>query len=350
MKDVKGVKDVKKHAVILLGACLLASPVYAQSMLQLSAPGVGFYTMLGVNPPPQTMPIRTSAASTSAWSVTNLSQLPSWLTVTPANGTFPASLTFSVDVKNLPCDIYRTAVTVSASAVPSSAQQIPVLLTVVCPGGTPSGAAGARGGPPVVPPRGGAGVPSIYAVELKYTGYTGLASGYPDCKVDPNGTDRMFGIVVGLENLPPDEDIVYRGTLIRLTQIDFCETKAADPNVWCAATLTGTAAMKVDIEVYSDQGRGAYVKARHDGGPFTRSVRGTCDPSDQVIWEKEYPRDDALKPGDPGDEGGGASPNGQPIDDEKSRLFAGGRTRLVVGTFPPSQPDGWTLTVLRKIQ
>jgi hypothetical protein len=79
-------------------------------------------------------------------------------------------------------------------------------------------------------------------------------------------------------------------------------------------------------------------------------VTGSCHSADQLTWEREYPRDDALKPGDSGDEGGGATPNGQPIDDPLSKLFAAGRARLVVGTFPPERPDGWTMTVIRKLR
>ena len=321
-------------AVVLTTASLLVpSAASAQSTLDVSAPGVGFYTVLGVSPSSQTVSISATPASKSAWAVTNLAELPKWLTVTPANGALPATLTLAVNADKLPCGVHQATVTVSTSGNPATSQRIPVLFAIACPGAA----------------RAGFG-PSVYAVEISYTGYTGLASGYPDCKVNPKGTDRMFGIVIGNEGVPPGEDVRYSGTLIRLTRIDYCETRGVDELVWCAATLTGTAAMKVDLEVYGEQGRGAYMKARHDGGPFTRSMKGSCDPKDQLIWEKEYPRDDAVKAGESGDEGGGASPNGQPIDDPTSKLFAGGRARLVVGTFPPDRPDGWTLTVIRKIQ
>jgi hypothetical protein len=316
----------------LAGAfALLASTALAQN-LAVSQPGVGFSALVGgPNPAPQTISVTSTPAAGANWTIT--STQPAWLSVTPPNGAAPGTLTFSVNVAGLAPGTYRASVVVTSAGPPPSTKAITVTLTVVAP----------------VPNQ------SVYVVEFRYTGYVGLASAYPDCPVNPKGTDILAGIVVGNEGVPPGEAVVYSGTLVRLTSVDFCETRGRrnpndDERVWCAAKLIGTAAMKVDLEVYGETGRGAWLKARHDGGQFTRSVTGSCDPADQLTWEKEYPRDDALKPGDPGDEGGGATPNGQPIDDEPSRLFASGRARLVVGTFPPARPDGWTLTVIAKLR
>lgn len=199
---------------------------------------------------------------------------------------------------------------------------------------------------------------SAYQVELRYTGYTGLADAYPDCKVNPQGFDFMTGIVAGREAVPFSEDVLYRGTLGRGTVIDYCESRGRrgpqdDERVWCAATLTGIASMDVELEVYGDQGRGAFVKAAPvKAGPAawsTGSVSGTCDTADMNQWQRDYPA---------GDSGGG--PSGQAIDESVGaapRLFANGRARLVVGTFAPQgppnrfgKPDGWTLKVISKLQ
>jgi hypothetical protein len=331
-KDVKGVKEVKTYAVAFGLACaFLTSPAFAQN-LAVSQPGVGFSALAGgPSPAPQTISVTSTPAAGANWTIT--STQPAWLTVTPATGATPGTLTFAVNVAGLAPGTYRANVVVTSPGPPPSTKTITVTLTVVAP----------------------APNQSVYVVEFRYVGYVGLATAYPDCPVNPKGTDILRGIVVGSEGVPAGENVVYSGTLVRLTSVDFCETRGRrnpddDERVWCAAKLIGTAAMKVDLEVYGEEGRGAWLKARHDGGPFTRSVTGSCDPADQLIWEKEYPRDDALKPGDPGDEGGGATPNGQPIDDPQSKLFVSGRARLVVGAFAPAQPDGWTLTVIAKLR
>lgn len=101
--------------------------------------------------------------------------------------------------------------------------------------------------------------------------------------------------------------------------------------------------MRVEIEVYSDEGRGAWVKARHDGSQFTSAVTGDCEKAVQAEWQADFPR---------GSDGGGASPNGQPIDDPLSLMFTNGRARLVKGEFKPFGPnrDGWMLVVEEKLR
>jgi hypothetical protein len=98
--------------------------------------------------------------------------------------------------------------------------------------------------------------------------------------------------------------------------------------------------MDVEITVYGEDGRGAYVKADPAAGPKQAHVSGDCDPR-----EKNQVQSDYLGIGD-----GGASPNGQPIEDPQSLLFASSRARLQVATFAAQPPTSiWTLRVLRRI-
>jgi hypothetical protein len=225
--------------------------------------------------------------------------------------------------------VYRANVTFASNDKVAPTKVLPVSLTLVEPA-----------------PGEGA-----YAVELTFVGYTGLIEGYPDCNVNPKGYDTMTGILVGREDVGRNEDVEYRGTLLRVTAIDFCGVRGRrgpndDERVSCAASLVGTSSMSVTLAVYGEEGRGGYLNAEHDGGPFTGELTGSCEASEQAGWRDDYPG---------GDDGGGASPNGQPIDEATSgsaRLFDGGRARLVVGTFPPRDPKvgGWTLRVLARLR
>ena len=125
----------------------------------------------------------------------------------------------------------------------------------------------------------GAQPPAAYEVELRFTGYSGLATS-PDCdaRTNPRGYDVLTGIVRGIErSSEPDEDMEYSGTLKRTTAMDYCDVKPApteDEVAWCTATLTGSAVMEVEITVYGEAGRGAWVKAKPGIGPVQGSFFG----------------------------------------------------------------------------
>jgi hypothetical protein len=193
-----------------------------------------------------------------------------------------------------------------------------------------------------------------YEIELTYTGYTGEIEGAPNCRVNPRGYDKMVGTVSDSGAAEAGEDVVYTGVLTRTTAIDFCQSKGKrspddDERVWCTETLTGTATMVVELTVYAEAGRGAYVKAEAGKRPGTVSVTGDCEAATAAEIRNAYPR---------GDDGGGASPNGQPIDDGKAvdangrriGFVAGGVARLRPGRYPPDSPKGgWTLRVIREL-
>lgn len=313
--------------VTALFASLLAASPAASQTISLARPGLAFSALVGgPNPPPQSVSISNAATGTLTWQIT--STQPGWLQMGPASGAAPASLTASVNVAGLPAGTYRAEVSIASNDRVTPSKVLPVTLTVVQP--APGQAA--------------------YAVELTFVGYTGLVGG-PECRVNPNGYDTMTGIVVGRETASSDENVLYQGTLARVTSVDICSDRGRrgpndDERDMCAATLVGTATMKVDLTVYNEADRGGHLEASHDGGPFTSTVTGSCEAAEQAQWRADYPRSS---------EGGGGTPNGQPIDEARSgsvRLFANGRARLVVGTFPPADPvvGGWTLTVIAKLR
>jgi hypothetical protein len=62
--------------------------------------------------------------------------------------------------------------------------------------------------------------PAAYEVELRMKGYGGLISGgWCDEHADSNGYDVMTGVVRGVET-DDGEDVTYRGTLQRRTNMD----------------------------------------------------------------------------------------------------------------------------------
>lgn len=186
-----------------------------------------------------------------------------------------------------------------------------------------------------------------YEVKLGFIGYTGLATSLDcDAKANQRGYDSLVGTVKGIE-IPeePDEDVVYTGTLKRSTNIDYCQTRGRrsptdDEVVWCVATLTGSAAMEVEIKVYGDEGRGAWLTAKPRVGPVDSKVQGTCEPADMVEIQRDYPSGESA-----------GSPDGQAIMETDTTQFVLNRVRrLRVGYFPPDPVQGgWGLRVVRAV-
>jgi hypothetical protein len=183
-----------------------------------------------------------------------------------------------------------------------------------------------------------------YEVELKYSGYMAMSAS-PECDAlaHASSADVLTGTVQGMETAGADDDITYTGTLKRTTALDFCQMRG---DAWCIATLTGTADMEVEIEVYGESDRGAYVKADSPTEPPQGEVKGNCSPGDMREIQRDYPSGDS-----------GGSPSGQRIDDTNAKdaqgrhitFYAGGHARLRVGTYPADE-GGWALRVIRKIR
>jgi hypothetical protein len=113
--------------------------------------------------------------------------------------------------------------------------------------------------------------------------------------------------------------------------------------VQCLAHLTGSARMNVELEVYGEEGRGAWVKADSaPGSPAAvETVTGNCTAADQAVMAEEYP-----------DGASAGSPSGQPIaENDINPMFKNGKARLPAGgNFSPKPPETlWGLKVIRKV-
>jgi hypothetical protein len=181
-------------------------------------------------------------------------------------------------------------------------------------------------------------------VEFVFIGYTGLIGGYPDCKVNPQGFDHMMGVLAGVEVNRDDEDITYRGVMHRYTEVDFCDVRPApteDQTKYCAADLHGEATMLVELEVYGEEGRGAWLKVEPTKGKTWRTVGGDCTSETNHAIETEYPTSS---------HGGGGSPGGQPITEKSVQFFSGGVARLRVGSYPAQPPESvWSMRVIARL-
>jgi hypothetical protein len=313
---------------VLLGA--LAGGTASRAVAQgatASPPMLVFSGITGAASPPAK---RVATTIGTAWQLKG--QLAPWLSVLPASGAGRDSLTVAVNGAGLAAGTYSHTIQVNAND-DSDSLRIPVVFRL-------------RDG-------GGATFTS-YEVELTFVGYTGLIQGAPNCTVNQNGYDRLVGTVSGDETPATDEDVDYVGTLLRVTAIDFCETKGRkgpgdDERAWCTVTLSGYAVTDVELTVYGEADRGAWLKASPATGPVSRNVHGGCDAQETNQIRSDYPGSS---------DGGGGSPNGQPIDDVKATdpqgrpvtFFVNGLARLRPGTYPSNAPQGgWTLRVIRKV-
>ena len=87
-------------------------------------------TVGGSNPANQTVNITNTGGGTLNWSQTDDA---SWLTVTPASGTAPSTLTASVSISGLTAGTYNGTITVTAAGATNTPVSIPVTLTVTNP-------------------------------------------------------------------------------------------------------------------------------------------------------------------------------------------------------------------------
>jgi len=188
-----------------------------------------------------------------------------------------------------------------------------------------------------------------YDVELAYHGISGHhVQKAADCTepVYPNGYDSLVGRVTGNETGQFGDDIEYFGLLTRRTKIGYCDLKGTGDQVKdCAFLLTGTAVMDGTIEVHGEYQRGAWLKVVPGPPPAQANASvssGGCQGEG-----------DALAAYRGNSDGGGGSPNGQPIEDTfttDSAFAVSGIARLKVGYYPPDpQAGGWAMRVIRRI-
>jgi hypothetical protein len=287
--------NLRRRLAVLAGLVLACSPAgkAAAQTLSLSVDTLAFAGRVGgPNPPPQTIAITNTGSGKLTWQVVPTTIAP-WPQVGPPTGGAPQNLSFSVRLAGLVPGVYTDTVEIASNDADSPAMVV-VVLTV-----QPTNAPGGKPGPgpqPSLPP-----IPSSgrylaeYQVEFVFTGYTGLVEGYPNCQVNVRGTDRATN-------------------------------------------------MRANLTVDGEADRGALLKAVVDTGVTTKAVQGTCDPQETSDALNEFPG---------ASDGGGGSPDGQPIEDVLSptKFFIGGLARLRVGTYlPRPKLAAWALHVIRKIR
>lgn len=188
--------------------------------------------------------------------------------------------------------------------------------------------------------------PRSYEVKFAYVGFLSEYGDACDLHLDPRGYDSLIGTLSRIENpAGSDEDVGYRGRVKRKTSIDYCLTKpkiASKPDelVYCAAHLAGAATMGLELTVYSDSGKGAWLKATPVGNADSIKVQGDCTTEDLTRLRSEYPGGTSA-----------ASPDGQPIYESRSEFTVRGVRRLGDSTYyPVKRPDtAWDLRVRRTL-
>ncbi len=89
-------------------------------------------TVGGGNPASQSVSITNTGGGTLNWSA---SSNASWLSVSPASGTAPSTLTASVNISGLSAGTYNGTITITATGATNSPLSVPVTLTVNSAGG-----------------------------------------------------------------------------------------------------------------------------------------------------------------------------------------------------------------------
>jgi hypothetical protein len=105
--------------------------------------------------------------------------------------------------------------------------------------------------------------------------------------------------------------------------------------------LTGVSTMAVEFTAYGDAGRGGWLKATGKSGGVI-GLNGTCDAPVARAIRSGYPM---------GDDGGGGSPNGQPIQDPRGLLYNQGLAKLRIGEYPAqdTKEGQWSMRVVARI-
>jgi uncharacterized protein (TIGR03437 family) len=108
-------------------AIVAATP--SVSTIALSPTSLQFsYTSSGATPPAQSIQITNGASGTLAWTATASA---AWLSVSPASGTAPSTLSVSVSTAGLSPGTYTGSVQVSASGASNTPLSVAVTLTVI---------------------------------------------------------------------------------------------------------------------------------------------------------------------------------------------------------------------------
>lgn len=135
-----------------------------------------------------------------------------------------------------------------------------------------------------------------YEVKLTHRGYITFSGRLPDCPIRSNGKVVLSGLLKGDENMDAADDIIYRGTLQIIIDMDICSAKrlANGEDKLCGMTVTGSGPVRTELTIYSDgqnNARGGYIKFEYDStlGRFSHSVVGNCEHNEMVEEEEMVP-------------------------------------------------------------
>lgn len=134
---------------------------------------------------------------------------------------------------------------------------------------------------------GAAGNQTIYEVIISYTGYTSFSGTAAECGIRKNGVVVLSGYLVGEEDVGSYDDIMYRGNLEMILDIDICSVKEKNnegEHELCSITVNGSGKVYTELKVQYDS-RGGYIQFEDTTGRFIRTVTGSCDqPQKDEEW------------------------------------------------------------------
>ncbi len=117
---------------------------------------------------------------------------------------------------------------------------------------------------------------AIYEVRVSFFGYRTFYGPAPDCPIRRDGNVVLTGLLYGIEDVDPTDDIGYAGLLELDIDIDICSVTHSDESQFCGITVVGRGPVQVDLEMYFDD-RGAYMKINGDSNQFFKMVTGSCE-------------------------------------------------------------------------
>jgi hypothetical protein len=180
-----------------------------------------------------------------------------------------------------------------------------------------------------------------YEVALTFEKISGLISGPTTCpKAKRDGKDVISGIVEGSETFV-DGAIMYSGDLARTTRLEYCDSwrPKGSEDEWCVPILTGKQArVATTITIYRPaSNQDAEVKYTPKiSKTDSVDVKGACTSEMELGIVQGY-----LEP-----EGFTIDTRNQP---PLPRLIEK-RSWQDVMPRPGTEQDGWTLSVIRKLQ
>jgi uncharacterized protein (TIGR03437 family) len=131
-----GLLTITVHAATGSDSLTIMAATPNLSTIAASPAGLQFsYVAGGTAPPSQSIQIANSGSGTLAWTAT---ASDSWLSVSPASGTAPSTLSVSISPASLSAGTYKGSVQITASGASNSPQSIPVTLTVTQPAAVPN--------------------------------------------------------------------------------------------------------------------------------------------------------------------------------------------------------------------